>query len=226
MAEAAAAFMVLSLGVAAFQDIRGRVINDLTWFIAAPGVALAIWTAAKSPPIVIYLYVLDAAIGIALAAIIWVTKSMGEADAIGIALISTSTVPALPPTPLYAALNSPVIASLINSMLLTTPFIIWNIAMNTVRAGKCLEMSGASALRRLAYLLFLTCERSSVVRRKPWAYSPGRLSLRISDEAAQASEGREYVLVSYNMPYIAYMFLGYVIYLLIGDLVLKLIVIA
>ncbi len=40
MAEAAAAFMVLSLGVAAFQDIRGRVINDLTWFIAAPGVAL------------------------------------------------------------------------------------------------------------------------------------------------------------------------------------------
>ncbi len=225
MAEVAVAFMALSLGAAALQDVRGRVINDLTWFVAAPGVALAIWTAAKSPLIVIYLYVLNAAVGVALAAIIWVTKSMGEADAIGIALISTSTVPALPPTPLYAALNSPVIASLVNSMLLTIPFIIWNIAMNIARAGKCLEMSGVSASRRLAYLLFLTCERSSVVRRKPWAYSPGRLSLRISDEAAQALEGREYVLVSYNMPYIAYMFLGYLIYLLVGDLVLKLLII-
>ena len=225
MAEAAAAFMALSLGAAAFQDVRGRVINDLTWFVAAPGVALAIWTVVKSPPIITYLYAMNAVIGVALAAMIWVTKSMGEADAIGIALISISTVPPLPPTPLYAALNSPVIASLVNSMILTIPFIIWNIARNAARAGKCPEMNGVSAPMRLAYLLFLTCERSSVVRRKPWAYSPGRLSLRVSDEAAQASEDREYILVSYNMPYIAYMFLGYLIYLLMGDIILKLIII-
>jgi len=220
---AAELFMAISLGAAAIQDIHNRMINDLTWFLAAPGAALSIWLISKSPPYLTSLYLLDAGIGIILAIAIWITKAMGEADAIAIGLISITTIPPPPLTPLDMALNTPIIATLVNSMIITIPFIIWNAALNLKRMKKCPEISKATPLVRVAYIIFLTCEQSIIVRRKPWAYSPGKLSIRISDDAAQVTEGLEYMLVSYNMPYVAYIFMGYVIYILIGNLMLPLI---
>ena len=221
--RAAELFMAVSLGAAAVQDIHNRMINDLTWFLAAPGIALSIWLISKSPPYLTSLYLLDAGIGVMLAIAIWITKTMGEADAIAMGLIPIATVPPIPLTPLSAALNAPIIATLVNSMIITIPFIIWNVALNVKRMSKCPELSSATMLTQIAYIIFLTCEKSIRVKQKPWAYSPGKLSVRISDDVAQVTEDSEYILVSYNMPYVAYIFIGYIMYILVGNIMIPLI---
>ncbi|ABW02592.1 prepilin peptidase [Caldivirga maquilingensis] len=204
-----------SLMVAGIEDYRSRLINDKYWIPAIAAVPLTIYLVVNDI-IIESGYVINAMVGVILAASIYVGKFMGEADSIAVLLISIATPPPLMPNPVLLILNLPIISVLINSFIPTLALMLINVYTNVKNRRRCSDSS-------LIKLILLRCSSVESILKTPLAYSsPGSSLIRAGSDAESyvANLPKDsWIWMQYNYPYVFILAVSYVIYLVVGDII-------
>jgi Flp pilus assembly protein protease CpaA len=221
--------VVLMLLYGSYRDIKTREISDFIWVIFGS--------------IAVVFDVYELLIG-SLGLVRLLTGYLGlfgEADAL--ALVSLALLSPVPPVFFngggFQSILMP-LSVLSNSVLMAASLAFVVLGMNTVEAGKDLFVGYGSVGWVTKVILLFTGRRARLdkIRGPPYEYPLERinsgvvsLTLRpdISDDEKAVTvlkklkdNGREYVWVSYSIPFIVALLLGYLVTVFYGDIVLTL----
>ncbi|MCD6209166.1 MAG: prepilin peptidase [Thermoproteales archaeon] len=224
---------IFLLGIAAYQDLKTREIDDKIWIVilAVNGAftAFELWFYHSLSLIYLMLYLISVAVGLAIAAVMHFGKMMGGADVKALIVLSLTETPKfryiygyVSIVPSLAILTNTVIISLFAPL-----FIFLNNArkINYLYSDLCPD---ESTLKKLIALFALTKVSSKEYEKNKHKYAIAErrdgsckriiLSLFLVERDSDVQPSGE-VWVSYLLPYILFIFLGYLCYVLRGALI-------
>jgi hypothetical protein len=185
--------IALSFAIASYQDIKERAVNDLVWIPAAAGTVYVVYSYyVFEPTLNIEFLIIKIALigGIALAFAYF--GGIGQADAIAIAFVAADPYPLSPVPPLFAA------------AFVALSHIGYEYAVGNARGGRTIPM--AQFLREQRWIpkaIIADGVRTEVNR---------DVNVAREEVEAKTLQGAT-VEVSYGVPTVAYLGIGYVVYL-------------
>lgn len=229
---------IFLLGIAAYQDLKTREIDDKIWIVilAVNGAFTAFELWFYHSLIYLMLYLISVAVGLAIAAVMHFGKMMGGADVKALIALSLTETPKFRYIYGYVSVI-PSLAILTNTVILSlfAPLFIF---LNNVRKIDYLYNDlcpDESTLKKLIALFALTKvslkeyeknkHKYAIAERRDGSCKRIMLSLSLEEKDSDVQFSGE-VWVSYLLPYILFIFLGYLCYVLGGaliDLVFKLV---
>jgi Flp pilus assembly protein protease CpaA len=233
--------VVLMLLYGSYRDIKTREISDFIWVIF--GSIAVVFDVYELLVGSLGLVTLLVSVGFSLVfgLLTGYLGLFGEADAL--ALVSLALLSPVPPVFFngggFQSILMP-LSVLSNSVLMAASLAFVVLGMNTVEAGKDLFVGYGSVGWVTKVILLFTGRRARLdkIRGPPYEYPLERinsgvvsLTLRpdISDDEKAVTvlkklkdNGREYVWVSYSIPFIVALLLGYLVTVFYGDIVLTL----
>lgn len=186
--------IAVSFAIAAYQDVRERAVSDLVWIPAAAGVVYifySLYVAGLSVGLEFLVIKLALVGGIALAFAFF--GGIGEADAIAIALVAADPYPLSPLPPLFA------------TAVVSLAHIGYEFAVGNARGDRLIPME--QFLREQRWI-----PRAIVSDGTRTEVSPDVNDAR--DEVVAADKPGAQVEVRYGVPTVAYIGIGYAIYLI------------
>lgn len=230
---------VFLLGVASYMDIKEREIDDRIWNImfavCFPITLYDIFSKSLyTNRIFITMYLMSIIIGVAFALALYKLNMMGGADAKAFIVLSLTEPPSFR---LHDFIPS--LSIFINSVLLSLTFMILIVLRNislVVRGERIFEPYSNSSIEKAVAFITLTPVSKEEIKRKPYVYviaerregdkkriEVGIKALSEVPDLDISTINSRLVWVSYLMPMIVYITIGYVTYKLAGCLLLYII---
>lgn len=219
--------------IATVQDIRTREISDWTWIVGGlMAVPLGFYVSYISHAL--FTYIISVIMGSVLALLIYFLRIMGGADAKSLAVLSASVPTYFLNNMALTIINITPLSILINSLITALIiYIPYNALISLKHISKCRAMENMGFTRYL-YLLVLMCVPAHKVLKNPNNYSLSEeiqngkprpvISLGLDVEGPTEllvdwlSKGYididTPVLVTYHIPFILTITLGFIIYVL------------
>ena len=218
--------------IATYQDIRAREINDFLWLAMLPVTVFSIiYVLCYMNYLIRILYIIDLIFGLTIAAICFFFRLTGGADVKSITLLTLTLIPYYIkfPVNVIELLNLPIISIMINTFIISTSYIIYNIVRNVKTFNKCNEKSRLSKIYTILYI----CVPVSEIIKKPHVYSliqyfdenckrytKFRISIEVEDPRElivkyierNCISVKDYILASYNIPMILCITISLIIY--------------
>ncbi len=234
--------LLVIYGVAAYMDVKSRMISDKVWILTIVPAILTITSVVSSGDIKVVQYIVSIVVGLTIAALCYVFNITGGADVKAIALLSISCPPKTVSTDriIMMIMNIPAVAIICNTIIPVIGYTIYILAKNIKNFHKCKETSELRGIRKILYVVSTMCIPVREVLEKPHKYAitciryEDKVILRpitrvIYDDPVE--ELRKYmslgilkeddnVLVLYYIPYVTCIFIGLVLYLLFGNVLL------
>lgn len=228
--------------IASIQDVKTREISDWLWASSIPAVILCIYIVFTED--LSRLYMVSVLFGTSIGLIVLFTKMMGGADAKSIIVNSLALPPlitALDPTSI--TLNLPSVALITNALIITLVYVVYNFVRNLLIFNQCRVVN--SKFKRILYALLLTCTPVYKIFKKPHAYTLAqefeennkvkiKFQLKITEEDPRdkllrwINENRitirDYVLTNYQIPFIVYITLGLITYIITKQSIIYIII--
>lgn len=185
--------IAVSLGIAAFQDVKDRAVSDLVWIPALVGVAYVFYSASTSmnPPLEFELVKVAIIGGVALAFV--VLGAVGQADAIALVILAADPYRVSPILPLVFAAGVALV------------HMGYELAVGNARGNKTIPMEKFIREQRWIPKAVIVGDKRTEVN--------GDVNVA-RDEAEAANSPGAMVEVSYGVPTVAYLGLGYVAFLI------------
>ncbi|MCD6563583.1 MAG: prepilin peptidase [Thermoproteales archaeon] len=226
--------ILLLFAVASYMDIKKREIDDKVWIIMF----------ILSFPITIYeiivfkiylsriwllIYLISLSMGILFSYGLYKLSLIGGADAKSMIVLSIVEIPKFG---VYGVLPS--LSIFINSILMSLTFMIFIVSRNIfllLKGVRIFESYENSLLEKIIAFFTLTPVIKDEIKKNPYKYMVAvkridkgkRIDIRIrisSDEVINLSDFTgKYIWVSYLMPMILYIMIGYLLYKLIGCII-------
>ncbi len=184
--------LAASLGLAAFQDIKDRAVSDLVWLPALAGVAYIVYSMATAgnPPVELEVVKVGIIGGVALAFV--VLGAVGQADAIALAFVAADPYKVSPILPLVAAAGVAIV------------HIGYEFAVGNARGTKTIPIDRFLKEQRWIPKAVVA---DGVRREVSYDVNVAR------DEVERSKSPGAEVEVTYGVPTVAYLGLGYILFL-------------
>jgi hypothetical protein len=189
-----------SFAIASYQDVRERAVNDLVWLPAVGGVVLSAYTLYVSAPLPAFEFMLlkvGLLGGIALTFTYF--GGIGQADAIAIAFVAADPSPISPILPLLGGAT------------VALSHMGYEFAIGNARGKRTIPMDRFLKEQRwIPKAIVSDGVRTEVSR-----------DVNVAREEAEANKPDAMVEVSYGVPTVAYLgvgYLGYIVYLVLFNL--------
>ena len=231
--------LVSIFGVAAYMDFKTRIIPDKVWIFTIIPTIMTILIIINSTKLLVQ-YIASIIVGGVVALLCYIFNITGGADIKAIALLSIACLPKLENlnSMFNIVMNIPTIAVICNTSIPILGYTLYILLNNIKNFNKCREKSELRGIKKFLYMLSTMCVPVEEVFRNPHKYAIS--SVRVGDKLILKSitkivyddpieELRRYidqglisksdnVLVLYYIPYVTCIFIGLVMYILLGNI--------
>ncbi len=182
----------VSFAVAAYQDVTDRAVNDLVWAPALAGAVFIVYSMVSSASPDLTLQVVKLGLVGAIALVFTLLGAVGQADAIALVFVAADPYPLSPFFPLFAA------------AVLALSHIGYEYTNGNARGGKSITLERFLKEQKwIPKAVVADGVRTEVNR-----------DVNVAREEVEANQKQgAMVEVSYGVPTVAYLGLGYIVYL-------------
>jgi len=220
------------LFIASLSDYKSREIDDKVWILGSIPLSIILIYRLYVGSIIFPLYLASLIISVMLAATIWYTGIMGEADAIAIFFIGLF----YPPTPkhLFSLCPFPIISVIFNSLIIALIYALYNLFLNISKLKKEnifkeYEISLFAKILALATMRYIDKKE---YKAKKYMYAPAEtrkngkktllFNLTVTEETPEPPDEKFWAVI--YLPYVLFIFTGYILSITVGcplDFLLK-----